>query len=141
MTTFNSNPFYRGRRRVRHKKAIIESGNDILQISRKLETEVSETGDINTTETIQSVVIGNEKITSHLQIQGTCSKCNNWVTSNSIRYCFCGRILCVSCSKWWEDGEKGRPVCPQCYKKLRLSKFWGVLKSIFISPFIEEVGK
>jgi len=62
------NLFGRGRRRIKQRNAVIESDDRSLLISRSQTTEISDVGDIRTDETIRSIIIGNEKISSHLQI-------------------------------------------------------------------------
>jgi hypothetical protein len=97
--------------------------------------EIVDKEDVHSEETTNALMIGGEKVVSHLQIQGECEFCGRLCTTRSIRYCFCGAIMCARCSKWWNP--ESRPVCPLCYDMLRWRKFW----SIVISPFIKKDDK
>lgn len=114
----------------------IKSGNKIFTIQRKQSTLVSDAGDIETEETKQSVMIGDVKVDSISKIFGKCHDCGELVTSLFKRICFCGKIVCLECSEWWED--ENRPVCTYCHKLLKKKKFWSSFWYLILSPFIER---
>jgi hypothetical protein len=123
------------RHRIERKRAVIIADDGELVLGRVKDTQMTDEG-ATTEETIYSVIINGERVTSHLQLVGQCYRCRSFVTHRSVRYCQCGRVLCICCSELWAD--ESRPVCEDCHKALRWSKFWSTLRSIFISPFIER---
>ena len=94
---------------------------------------------METIETVNSIVLQGEKVTSHLQLAGQCMICSSFVTHRSIRYCDCGRVVCALCAGFWED--ENRAVCPTCFKKLQRRRFWRRVGSLLVSPFLEETSR
>ena len=114
----------------------IHNGEDSLRLIKEKGVFISGSGNVKTVDSADSVIIGGEKISSHTQIVGMCMTCSKYVTYFSKRTCFCGKIICTSCSKWWEIEQ--RPVCQTCYKILKSKKFWKTLIWILLSPFVER---
>ncbi len=120
------------RQRIKKQDTIIKGGDKDLTLHREEVTQFFPDGSVETTETIISEIIGAERVYAPMQIVGKCEACQRLVTMKSARYCQCGLVLCVTCSKWWE--AERRPVCPACYKKLRRKRFFRAI----LSPFLEK---
>jgi len=130
---FNNN----NRKRNRNiNRSEILSDNGSLGFQQEQSTEIFDNGDCETIINSQSYIIGGEKVNSERQIFGKCQDCDQFVTRLNRRICFCGKIICATCSEWWEDDK--RPVCSDCYKILKKKKFWSSFWHLILSPFIER---
>ncbi len=125
-------------RRARRQDAVIESDTRELRLSREEETIFDNDGSVETTEKITSVIEGGEKITSHLQIVGKCQEtgCELFLTHRSIRYCFCGKILCPAHAGW--DEREKRFACQACMRILKRRRLLGMFWRLLTAPFIER---
>jgi len=124
------------KRHTKTQNQEIKSGDETFTIQRRQSTLISETGDIETEETVQSVMIGDIKVDSVSKIFGKCHDCGLLVTYLNKRICFCGKIVCTNCCEWWD--EDNRPVCSECFKRLKKKKFWNTVWHLLTSPFIER---
>lgn len=135
----NFTMYFNKKSKKRHTKIQnqqIKSGDEIFTIQRKQSTLVTDLGDIETEETVQSVMVGDIKVDSISKIFGKCHDCGLLVTYLNKRICFCGKIVCTNCCEWWD--EDNRPVCSNCYKVLKKKKFWSSFWHLILSPFIER---
>ena len=116
-------------------RVIVHGSRGPVELRKEQVMEILDDKDVHSEETTNALMIGGEKVVSHLQIQGECDTCGIICTTKSIRHCLCGSIQCTRCSRFWSD--ENRPVCPQCYKSLRWRKLWATL----LSPFVERGEK
>jgi len=134
------NPFQGlfSKNRIKRKRAVInDPGGENLELSREEIVTRTETGDFESLETINSLILKDgQKVTSHLEILGKCVDCGNYVTLRSMQYCPCGKVICLSCSKFWKP--ENQYLCKDCYKKERCKKFWATVLAIIIKPFIKR---
>ena len=118
------------------KSEIHSEDGEPLVFEKTITTAISEFGDITTIETNKSMIIGGIKVSSSFEIFGKCMECGDPIPQLTKRMCFCGKIICLSCSRWWEDDK--RPVCLGCYKTLKWKKFWNTLWYVLTAPFVER---
>ncbi len=125
-------------RRAKRQEVVIESDTRELRLSREEETIFDNNGSVETTEKVTSVIENGEKISSHLQIVGQCTEtgCAIFLSHRSVRYCFCGKILCPAHAGW--DEQTKTFLCKECMEILKRRRFWGLFWGLLAAPFIER---
>jgi hypothetical protein len=124
-------------KRVKKRRVIIrgKDGREYLLQREEITCKDNVHGWV-TVENVFPVILKNgTKITSHLELAGSCWYCNELVAIGDARVCDCGRLVCWEHSKY--DEEQQKFFCTDCYKKLRRKRFLGFL----LSPFIEKIGR
>ena len=88
---------------------------------------------IESIETFDSVILPEtgEKISSHLQIIGTCPISGSYLTRYSARYCRnCGRTVSSTHARYLE--EEKRHVCEDCARRIRRREILRFIAGFFI---------
>ena len=124
-------------KRLKKRRVIIRGKDEREHVLER--TEVTLKDPIRgwvTVEQVCPIVLKNgTKITSHLELAGSCWYCDELVAVGDARTCDCGRLVCWEHSKY--DEERQRFYCIDCHKKLKRKRFFRLL----LSPFIEKVEK
>lgn len=125
--------------RIQRRQAVTRSQDGrVIELCREQVTLFHPDGTMDTTETIYSVIVQGEKVTSHLQLAGQCQNCHDWVTHRAVRYCTsCGLVLCAMCAEWWEQDHQW--VCENCLKRHKRKRLWRRLGRIVVGPFVEKI--
>ena len=126
-----------GMRRVKRRITVIETGiAEISSLEREETTEMTSTGDFETTVSEHLVNISGELVPLH-QAVAMCSECGGLQTARTVLRCFfCGRVICRTCATWFSTDGENRPICPACNRSLRWHQFWGRVGGLIASCFL-----
>lgn len=130
------NPSHTIQRRIIRNDSIIEFENGQIIFPQIQVTEISDSGDIKTTNTSYSVMVNGERISNSEDIAGICQveNCGTFLTNKTIRYCFfCSKVLCPSCAKWYE--REKHILCPDCWKHIRQKRIFAFIIRVLVFPF------
>jgi len=128
-----------GQRRIKRLRTVLQSRGDQLSKERDHVTDISLTGNVETTEIEYLMEIEGETISDLSQVVGRCQepKCGKYLTRRTMRSCFyCGKVNCVSCCRWDEKDE--RWVCRKCFRSLKWKRFWSAIGRLLIWPFVRR---
>jgi hypothetical protein len=124
-------------KRIKKRRVIIkgkDGKNNILQ--REEITFKNNVQGWVTIEQVSPIILSNgTKITSHIELAGSCFFCDELVAVSDQRVCDCGRLVCFEHSRY--DDQDQKYYCADCHKKLRRKRFFRFL----LSPFIEKVDE
>lgn len=116
--------------------SIRTAGGTVL-IRTEQDTEMTETGDVNTREIVHSQMIDGQHIHSASQVKGECRICGRILTELTFRHCFQdATTLCPACAAF--DEQDQRWLCKSCYRSIRWGRFWDAVGRLMISPFVQR---
>lgn len=127
------------RRRTKRRLTVIKTGDAAIPFLQREETsELTNTGDYETTVSDHLINIGGELVPSY-QAVAQCTVCGGLATARSARFCFfCGRIICRTCASLWPVEGENRPTCPECYRSEKWHLFWSRVRSLIASCFVSR---
>lgn len=124
-------------RRLRRQQAVIESERGDLSLLQEIVTDFSETGDLTTTESHHSLIVGGENIRHPGDILGQCQEqgCGRFLTVRTMVGCYCCcEVRCPVCAAF--DDKTGVWLCGYCYRIVRRKRFWLALRRLILFPFV-----
>ena len=128
-----------GMRRITRHLTVIDTGiAEISSLESEETTEMTSTGDVETTVSNRLVNIAGELVPLH-QAKALCSECGGLQTIRTVLRCFfCGRIICRTCAAWFSTEGENRPICPVCNRSLRWHQFWSRVGGLIASCFLTK---
>ena len=92
-----------------------------------------------TIENVRPIILKNGlKVTSHLEISGSCTWCGSLLGSDARVCAICSRLACFEhCELNEETGTEF--LCVDCAKKLRRKRIIRGILRFILSPFVEKV--
>lgn len=130
--------------RINTERATIQSDNGDLTLEQEERTGISpDGGDVTTTTTTTSIEIDGEIIHDiRNQIIGKCQECGQFLTYRTYRCCgdpSCNKILCHHHAKL--HTKENNFFCLECYRSIRIKRFFLTIAWIFLAPFVERVDQ
>lgn len=132
--------------RIKRDRAVIQSGRGDISLENEEQTEISENASqVVTTTTVNSLELDGEIIQDiQSQIVGRCQEptCSQYLTYRTFRECGnpeCSKILCHRHARFHR--AEGLFFCWECYKWVRIKRFFLILAWLIITPFVERVDE